>query len=135
MYFTVIPCLLFISSFYFWGCDAAEDYAEQQMYIADTTIVQIDTIRTRTEIKFVPVKFDLVIQIASFARRDYAESMSQKADLSLSKKTEVIIENNYYLVIAGKFTDAEKAKAYLEYVKGKGFPDAFVKKTRRLDNN
>jgi len=135
LYFLAIPFLIFISSSCFWGCDTAEEYAEEQMYIPDTTIVKIDTLRTRTEIKFVPVKFELVVQIASFAKKQYADNMSLKVDSILSKKTEIIFENNYYVVAAGRFTDPEKANTYLGYVKGKGFTDAFVKKIKRLDSN
>jgi hypothetical protein len=135
LYFLALPFLIFISSAFFWGCDAAEEFAEEQMYIADTTIIKIDTIRTRTEIKFVPVKFELIVQIASFARKQYADIMSLKADSILNKKTDIIFEDNYYIVAAGRFTDPEKANAYMGYVKGKGFSDAFVKKIKRLDSN
>jgi len=135
LYFLALPFLIFISSACFWGCDAAEDFAEEQMYIPDTTIVQIDTIRTRTEIKFVTVKFELVVQIASFAKKQFADNMSLNADSILGKKTEIIFENNYYIVAVGRFTDPEKANAYMGYVRGKGFPDAFVKKIKKLDNN
>ena len=135
IFYFVLPFLALIISFIFGGCDAAEDFAEEQSLTYDTTIVMFDTIRNHTDVNFIPVKFELEIQLGSFTSKKYADILSAKADSVLNKKSEVIYENNIYRVSAERFTNPEKANAYLEYVRGKGFRDAFVKKIRIIDGN
>jgi hypothetical protein len=135
IFYFVLPFLALFTSFFWGGCDAAEDFAEEQSLSFDTTIVMIDTVRNHTDVNFIPVKFELEIQLGSFTSKKYADILSAKADSVLNKKSEVIYENNIYRVSAERFTNPEKANAYLEYVKGKGFRDAFVKKIRIIDGN
>ena len=135
IFYFVIPFLALFMSFIFCGCDSSEDLAEEQTSLSDTTIVMTDTIRNHTYLNFMPVTFELEIQLGSFATKMYADNLSVKADAILNQNTDVIFENNVYRVSAGRFTDPEKANAYLEYVRGKGFRDAYVKKVRKIDGN
>jgi len=135
IFYFVLPFLALFTSLILGGCDAAEDFAEEQSLTYDTTIVMFDTIRNHTDVNFIPVKFELEIQLGSFTSKKYADILSAKADSVLNKKSEVIYENNIYRVSAERFTNPEKANAYLEYVRGKGFRDAFVKKIRIIDGN
>ncbi len=130
----VILLLVISASFILWGCDAAEDFAEQQNSTYDTVIVITDTIKNRTEVKLVPVKFELEIQLGSFASKTYADNLSAKADSVLKGKTEVIFQDNIYRVCAGRFVNPEKANAYLEYVKEKGFGNAFIRKVKKIND-
>ena len=135
IFYFVLPFLALFTSLILGGCDAAEDFAEEQSLTYDTTIVMFDTIRNHTDVNFIPVKFELEIQLGSFTSKKYADILSAKADSVLNKKSEVIYENNIYRVSAERFTNPEKANAYLEYVRSKGFRDAFVKKIRIIDGN
>jgi hypothetical protein len=135
IYYFVVPFLALFTSFIYWGCDAAEDFAEQQITQYDTTIVITDTVKKHTNVKFEPVKFELEIQLGSFASKAYADNLSAKADLLLNRKTEVIFEDNVYRVSAGRFTIPDRANAYLEYVREKGFTDAFIRKIKKINDD
>jgi len=133
LYFSCIIILMVLSSLGIYGCDAAEDYGEEMINIPDTTVTIIDTIKSKTEINFVPVKFDLVVQLSSFSKKENAEKYSVKTDSILSKSTSIINIDGHFLVTIGKFTDPERANAYLEYIRGKGYPEAFVKKVKKTE--
>jgi hypothetical protein len=135
IYYFVVPFLALCASVILWGCDAAEDFAEHQATQYDTTIVINDTVRKHTDAKFEPVKFELEIQLGSFASKTYADNLAAKADLILNRKTEVIFEDNVYRVSAGRFTIPDRANAYLEYVKEKGFTDAYIRKIRKINDD
>jgi hypothetical protein len=132
LYFA-IPIIIILISMNFWGCDSAEEFAEEQINKVDTTIVITDTIKSHRDTSFVPVKYQMEIQLGSFATRKYAEAFSAKADEILNRKTEISFDDNIYRVTAGRFTIPDRANAYLEYVKEKGFSDAFVRKIKVIN--
>jgi len=133
LYFCILSALPLIASLLFYACDAAEDEAEDRMTRPDTTLVMIDTFKTKTDVKFIPVKLDLVIQIASFTNRENAEKYKMKTDSLLNKTTEILELDNHFLITVGRFTDPDKANAFLDYIKDQGYPQAFIKKVKKLD--
>jgi hypothetical protein len=133
LYFLILSAIPIITSLLLFSCDSAEDEAEDRMTRPDTTMVLYDTIRTKTEIKFVPVKFELVIEIASFKNKENADRFKSKTDSLLNKTTEVLELDNHFIVTVGRFTEPDKANAFLEYIKSRGYPQAFIKKIKKSE--
>ena len=133
LYFIILSIIPLFASLLLFGCDAAEDKAEDMMNQPDTTLVMIDTIRTKTEVKFVPVTLDLVIEIASFNNKDNAEKYKAKTDSILNKTTEIIELEDHYIITIGRFTEPDRANAFLDYIKGQGYPQAFIKKVKKIE--
>lgn len=119
---------LFIISVAFYTCTG--EYSDEEIIVVeDTVYVKTDTFIQR----YKPTeKLDLrmVVQLAAFSKKENAEEFVKKAKEKLGFPPDISYFENYYIVTVGSFADASKAEDYLNYIKGKGFPDAFIRKLR-----
>ncbi|MGB9695804.1 MAG: SPOR domain-containing protein [Ignavibacteria bacterium] len=117
---------LFIISLIFYAC-TGEYPDEEVIVVEDTVYVKMDTLIQRHK---TTEKLDLrmVVQLAAFSKRENADEFAKKAKEKLGFLPNITYFDNYYIVTVGSFTDASKAEDYLNYIKGKGFSEAFIRK-------
>jgi cell division septation protein DedD len=106
------------------SCTSSDD--EDIYVLRDTVVLNVDTLikEQRNEQK---LNLVFVIQLAAFKELSYAESFRDKAKEKLNAVPDLRKTNSIYHVTIGKFNDATSAQDYLNFVKSKGFPNAFVK--------
>lgn len=123
--FCLVLNLVFISLM-LYAC-TGEYPDEEVIVVEDTVYVKMDTVIQRYK---PPEKLDLrmVVQLAAFSKKENAEEFAKKAKEKLGFFPNISYFENYYVVTVGSFTDASKAEDYLNYIKGKGFSEAFIRK-------
>jgi hypothetical protein len=131
-YFIIIWILSLLFPIIFISCDAAEDEAEQTQVYKDTVIYKYDTVFTKREGKFQPVRYELTIQLGCYNLKENAENLSKKAKELLGREIEIINSGNKFIVVVGKFSEPDRANAYLDFVKSKGINDAFVRNIKEI---
>jgi hypothetical protein len=120
--------LLISSTFIFSACTSSEDSKEWDdglVVVVDTVIVRTDTIKTELK-KVESIKLNLTVQLAAFVNKDNADQYVIDARERLNTMVDVKFTKGVYRITVGKFDDSERANAYLDFVKSKGFGDAFV---------
>jgi len=100
---------------------------EEDIYILrDTVVLNVDTlIREQRNVQKVNLTF--VIQLAAFREQTYADAFVASAKEKLNSIPDVRKSGSIFLVTVGKFNDAGSAQDYLNFVKSKGYSNAFVK--------
>ena len=120
--------LLASSTFFFSACTSSEDKKEWDdglVVVVDTVVVRTDTIKTELK-KVESIKLNLTVQLAAFVNKDNADQYVIDARERLNTMVDVKFTKGIYKITVGKFDDSERANAYLDFVKSKGFEDAFV---------
>jgi len=100
-------------------CDEDEEY-----YVVDTTKPVI-----AKETLLVVYKYKLNVQIGAFANKNYADDFAKVAREKLKYSVEIRLypDGLYKLLVGGEFVDINKAIEILEYVRTKGYFDAFIR--------
>lgn len=120
--------LLISSTFMFSACTSSEDKKEWDdglVVVVDTVVVRTDTIKTELK-KVESIKLNLTVQLAAFVNKDNADQFVTDARERLNTMVDVKFAKGIYKITVGKFDDSDRANAYLDFVKSKGFEDAFV---------
>lgn len=107
------------------SCSSSGD--DEDIYVLrDTVILNIDTLirETRNQQK---LNLTFVVQLAAFKEMKYAEIFKDKVKDKLNVVPDLRKSGDVYHVTVGKFNDAASAQDYLNFVKSKGFTNAFVK--------
>jgi len=114
---------------FFFSCAVPEDITE---VVYDTVRVEkVDTVfvkPTEENREISPLNFTFTIQIGAFDNRDNAINFATAAKDSLQTDVEVDLYQNVHTVIVGAFDNNKKAESFLETVKSKGFPEAFIRR-------
>ena len=93
----------------------------------DTVIVKTDTVKELRKKQPDPPRISYTIQIGAFKNKEYAESFKEKAFYNLKTDVNIKTVSGIYKITAGKFSDIYQADSFLQEVKNKGYPDAFIK--------
>ena len=120
--------LLISSTFIFSACTSSDDSKEWDdglVVVVDTVVVRTDTIKTELK-KVESIKLNLTVQLAAFVNKDNADQYVIDARERLNTMVDVKFTKGIYKITVGKFDDSDRANAYLDFVKSKGFEDAFV---------
>ncbi len=67
------------------------------------------------------------IQVGAFIHRKNAERLARRLQGQVDKPIYIIVEAPWHKVLVGDFVKKEEAEEYLEYLKGLGYSDAFLK--------
>ena len=123
--------LLLIGSALFYSCSSSdtdeidEDFKRELVVVVDTVVVRTDTIKT--ELKRVKaIKLNLTVQIGAFVNQDNATQFVSDARERLNTMVDMNHRSGVYKITVGKFDNSERADAYLQFVKSKGYEDAFI---------
>ncbi|MFC2093733.1 SPOR domain-containing protein [Bacteroidota bacterium] len=120
--------LLISSTFIFSACTSSDDSKEWDdglVVVVDTVVVRTDTIKTELK-KVESIKLNLTVQLAAFVNKDNADQFVTDARERLNTMVDTKLTKGIYKITVGKFDDSDRANAYLDFVKSKGFEDAFV---------
>ena len=120
--------LLISSTFIFSACSSSDDSKEWDdglVVVVDTVVVRTDTIKTELK-KVESIKLNLTVQLAAFVNKDNADQFVTDARERLNTMVDTKLTKGVYKITVGKFDDSDRANAYLDFVKSKGFEDAFV---------
>ncbi len=121
--------LLLVSlTFLFSACSSSDDSKEWDdglVVVVDTVVVRTDTVKTELK-KVESIKLNLTVQLAAFVNKDNADQFVTDARERLNTMVDTKFVKGIYKITVGKFDDSERANAYLDFVKSKGFEDAFV---------
>lgn len=120
--------LLISSTFIFSACTSSEDSKEWDdglVVVVDTVVVRTDTIKTELK-KVESIKLNLTVQLAAFVNKDNADQFVTDARERLNTMVDMKFVKGIYKITVGKFDDSDRANSYLDFVKSKGFEDAFV---------
>jgi len=120
--------LLISSTFIFSACTSSDDSKEWDdglVVVVDTVVVRTDTIKTELK-KVESIKLNLTVQLAAFVNKDNADQFVTDARERLNTMVDTKLTKGVYKITVGKFDDSDRANAYLDFVKSKGFEDAFV---------
>ena len=106
------------------SCSSSDD--EDIYVLRDTVVLNVDTlIKEQRNVQKVNLKF--VIQLAAFSDQSNADAFIISAKEKLNSIPDTRKSGNVLLITVGKFSDATSAQDYLNFVKSKGFTNAFVK--------
>lgn len=106
------------------SCSSSDD--EDIYVLRDTVFLNVDTlIKEQRNVQKVNLKF--VIQLAAFSDQSNADAFIISAKEKLNSIPDTRKSGNVLLITVGKFSDATSAQDYLNFVKSKGFTNAFVK--------
>jgi hypothetical protein len=118
----ILVTLIFVSLIS--SCTSGDD--EDIYVLKDTVVLNVDTlIKEQRNVQKVNLTF--VIQLAAFREQSHADAFLVSAKDKLNSIPDLRNMGNMYLVTVGKFNDAGSAQDYLNFVKSKGFSNAFVK--------
>jgi len=120
--------LLISSTFIFSACTSSDDSKEWDdglVVVVDTVVVRTDTIKTELK-KVESIKLNLTVQLAAFVNKDNADQFVTDARERLNTMVDTKLTKGVYKITVGKFDDSDRANTYLDFVKSKGFEDAFV---------
>lgn len=105
---------------------SCSSYEEEYYYVRDTVVVKKDTI-IREERPVEPLRLKLVIQIASFSNQKSAEDFSIQVKEKLNSYPDIRTIQGMYVVTVGSYNNNNQAEEYLNFVKARGFNNAFIK--------
>ena len=120
---------LAIPAFYFIACSSGEyEYNEYKEDYVEKTI-KTDTIR-RVEIKeTTTIKEDsyiYIVQVGAFSIQSNFDNFFQRAKEVIGSDVYYEQSGNLYKIRVGKFSTRAEAIKFAEFVKTKGYSDAFV---------
>jgi hypothetical protein len=106
------------------SCTSSDD--EDIYVLRDTVVLNVDTlIKEQRNVQKVNLTF--VIQLAAFKEQNHADAFITSAKEKLNSIPDIRKSGSVFLVTVGKFNDAGSAQDYLNFVKSKGYTNAFVK--------
>ena len=123
--------LLLIGSALFYSCSSSdtdeidEDFKKELVIVIDTVVVRTDTIKTELK-RIKAIKLNLTVQIGAFVNQDNATQYVSDARERLNTMVDMNHKGGVYKITVGKFDNSERADAYLQFVKSKGYEDAFI---------
>jgi hypothetical protein len=124
----ILKVSLFVISVFVFSCSSNQvlrDCDCDEYMVTDTVKITIvdttETVKLEKETKY-------FVQIGCFANRLYAERFAENAKINLSSAIMVILsKDNLYRIFAGEYKEIENARVQLNYVKIKGYSDAFIR--------
>jgi hypothetical protein len=106
------------------SCTTSDD--EDIYVLRDTVVLNVDTlIKEQRNVQRVNLSY--VIQLAAFKEQIHADAFILSAKEKLNSIPDLRKINGVFLVTVGKFNEAGSAQDYLNFVKSKGFTNAFIK--------
>lgn len=106
------------------SCSSSDD--DDIYVLKDTVVLTVDTlIKEQRVVQKVNLVF--VIQLAAYKEQSSADALVTSAKEKLSVIPDIRRNGGLYLVTVGKFNDANSAQDYLNFVKSKGYTNAFIK--------
>jgi hypothetical protein len=126
--FNCFILLLLGSTFLFFSCSSSyngDEWDDGIVVVVDTVVVRTDTVKTELK-KVESIKLNLTVQLGAFVNKDNADQFVMDARDRLNTMVDMKSVKGVYKITVGKFDDSERANAYLDFVKSKGFEDAFV---------
>lgn len=121
----ILPLILvtFLLVSFISSCSSGDD----DIYVLkDTVVLTVDTlIKEQRAVEKVDLTY--VIQLVAYKERSSADAFVTSAKDKLNVIPDVRRSGTVYLVTVGKFNDANSAQDYLNFVKSKGFTNAFIK--------
>ena len=105
------------------SCSSSDD---QEVIIQKETVIIVDTLfKNQVSVETINKKF--VVQLAAFKEKAHSDSFVQLVKDKLNANPDVRKKGDIYVITVGNFNYSSSANDYLNLVKAKGFPDAFVK--------
>jgi len=106
------------------SCTTSDD--EDIYVLRDTVVLNVDTlIKEQRNVQRVNLSY--VIQLAAFREQSHADAFILSAKEKLNSIPDLRKTDGVFLVTVGKFNEAGSAQDYLNFVKSKGFTNAFIK--------
>lgn len=94
--------------------------------IRDTVVLNVDTL-IKEQRNVQKINLTYVIQLAAFKEQSYADAFIISAKEKLNSIPDVRKSGSLFLITVGKFNEASSAQDYLNFVKSKGFTNAFIR--------
>jgi cell division septation protein DedD len=139
MKFKEIYIIGVLVSLYFFGCSSGEyelekktvKYTEKQL-VYDTIKAVDNEIKTDTSTQVITKddNFTFIVQIGAFINKNNFDRFFEASRASLGNDVYFEQIEDTYVIRIGRFNNNEEALKMLEYVKSKGYSDAFVIKVR-----
>ena len=120
--------LLLGSTFLFFSCSSSyndDELDDGIVVVVDTVVVRTDTVKTELK-KVESIILNLTVQLGAFVNKDYDDQYVSDARERLNTMVDIKLNKGIYKITVGKFDNSERANSYLEFVKSKGFEDAFL---------
>ncbi len=132
--------LIYISitlALFYYGCSSGEyeleehqiDYVEKTLKIDTVKKVAVDTSGNQNNHKKDNTSKDsysYIVQIGAFFVKTNFDNFFAQAKQALGDEVFYEFTNSLYKIRIGKYSDKAEAIRQLDYVKGKGFDDAFI---------
>ncbi len=130
--YIILSFSIIISMFVFSCGSGLEDCDCDNYEKFDTVrITHVDTLKTVDTLYEVISDIKYYVQIGCFLNKNYAERFAAEAKENLNTTILMITsKENLYRIMAGEYTDIQKAREMLLYVKAKGYSDAFIRDQR-----
>ncbi len=130
--YIILSFSIIISMFVFSCGSGLEDCDCDNYEKFDTVrITHVDTLKTVDTLYEVISDIKYYVQIGCFLNKNYAERFAVEAKENLNTTILIITsKENLYRIMAGEYTDIQKAREMLLYVKAKGYSDAFIRDQR-----
>lgn len=129
----IISSFSIIISMFVFSCGSGLEDCDCDNYEKFDTvrITHIDTLKTVDTLYEVISDIKYYVQIGCFLNKNYAERFAIEAKENLNTTILMITsKENLYRIMAGEYTDIQKAREMLLYVKAKGYSDAFIRDQR-----
>lgn len=129
--------VLFLSlAFIYFGCSSGEyetetheiEYVEKTLKIDTVKKVPLDTVtkKENTDIKNPRDSYSYIVQIGAFIIKENFERFFESAKQRLGEDVFYELSNTLYKIRIGKYSDKAESLKQLDYVKSRGFLDAFI---------
>lgn len=124
VHYSLLIVLTIVFAELFSSCCADDQCSEEDTY-GKTVVLKTDTVYQKVpKYKISP----LYIQIGAFVNRTNAENFANSAREHLKMQVTLkLTHEGVFRVAVGEFNDIEKAKELLEYLKQRGYSDAFIR--------
>lgn len=132
-------CIFIISALFFGGCSSGEYELNEYRIDYVETIITADTIKNVAikedntkedkikEDKFLTKEsYNFSVQIGAFLNPDFFARFLQAAKARLGDEVYYDLIGNMYRVRIGAFTNRAETMRFIEFVKSKGYFDAFI---------
>jgi len=133
LYFLLLPLAVYLT-----GCSSGEyDIEKYEVNYTEKT-VKIDTLKKITikeDDKNDKIKEDIntnkdtyfyIIQIGAFSQKNNLEKFYEQAKMILGAEVYYEQSNSLYKVRIGNFPNRAEALKYIEFIRSKGYNDAFI---------
>lgn len=115
--------LVFFTASLLTSCTSGDEV----VVIEKDTVFIVEKGTVKNQVNIEPINKKFVIQIAAFSQQDNVTTFVKKAGDKLNMMPDVRKNGNIYEVTVGNFSYANAAQDYLNVVKSKGYPEAFIK--------